>query len=231
MRRKLSRSGGLAGAVLLACSQTGAEDASAQMAPSRAATEPAPRAGAAADTSVAVARDQRHARVGRRLTVRGRVQPPAAGRRVVVQARRAGRWRTLDRARTRGRGGFTLRIRSQRPLSASLRVRAVGTAHARRQTRAIGRLNVYRVASASWYGPGLFGNRTACGQVLTASTVGVAHKQLPCGTRVTLSHRGRSTRVPVVDRGPYVGDREYDLTSAVAQRLGFQGHGPLLVTR
>jgi rare lipoprotein A len=35
----------------------------------------------------------------------------------------------------------------------------------------------------------------------------------------------------VIDRGPYVGGREYDLTAATAQRLGFYGHGPILVTQ
>jgi rare lipoprotein A len=38
-------------------------------------------------------------------------------------------------------------------------------------------------------------------------------------------------RVPVVDRGPFVGGREYDLTAATAQRLGFDGHGTILTTR
>ena len=83
----------------------------------------------------------------------------------------------------------------------------------------------------SWYGPGLYGGHLACGGTLTTGTLGVANKSLPCGARVTLRHRGRTVRVPVVDRGPYVGGREYDLTSATAQKLGFHGHGALLVTR
>ena len=37
--------------------------------------------------------------------------------------------------------------------------------------------------------------------------------------------------MPVIDRGPYVAGREYDLTAATAQRLGFSGHGAILVTR
>ena len=35
----------------------------------------------------------------------------------------------------------------------------------------------------------------------------------------------------VIDRGPYVGGREYDLTGATARRLGFGGHGSILATR
>ena len=63
------------------------------------------------------------------------------------------------------------------------------------------------------------------------SQLGVAHKSLPCGTRVTLRHSGRVVRVRVIDRGPYVGAREYDLTAATAQRLKFTGHGTILSTR
>lgn len=232
MRQTLSRSGGVAGALVLACAQAQTEDAAAQApAVTPAANESAPRATAAARTSLRVVRKQRHTRLGRRLRVRGHLEPAATRRRVLVQVRRAGRWRTLDRGRTRRAGRFTLHVRSNTPLSGRLRVRATATDHARRRTRSIGRLNVYRVAAASWYGPGLFGNRTGCGGVLTTASEGVAHKQLPCGTKVTLSHRGRTMRVPVIDRGPYVGNREFDLTSAVARKLRFQGHGPLLVTR
>jgi rare lipoprotein A len=59
--------------------------------------------------------------------------------------------------------------------------------------------------------------------------MGVAHKSLPCGTLVTIRHRGRQVRVPVTDRGPFVGPREFDLTAAVKQRLGFAGVGTVWV--
>lgn len=72
---------------------------------------------------------------------------------------------------------------------------------------------------ATWYGPGLYGNRTACGRKLTKQTVGVAHRKLPCGTRVVFAHRGRWVRAKVVDRGPYVRGVRWDLTSALAKRL------------
>ncbi len=89
--------------------------------------------------------------------------------------------------------------------------------------RALGRLNVYRAANASWYGPGLYGNRTGCGGTLDAGRLGVAHKSLPCGTMVTLKHGRRSVRVPVIDRGPYVAGREYDLTAATAAAPRLRG--------
>jgi rare lipoprotein A len=97
-------------------------------------------------------------------------------------------------------------------------------------TRRLGRLNVYRFARASWYGPGLYGNRLGCGGTLAPGRLGVAHKSLPCGSRVTLRHRGRTVRVRVIDRGPYAGGREYDLTEATARKLRFRGHGAILTT-
>jgi rare lipoprotein A len=79
---------------------------------------------------------------------------------------------------------------------------------------------VYRRVTATWYGPGFYGNRTACGQRLTTETQGVAHKTLPCGTRIAVRVGGRSAIVPVIDRGPYARGVAYDLTGATARRLG-----------
>lgn len=77
---------------------------------------------------------------------------------------------------------------------------------------------------ATWYGPGLFGNRTACGQTLTKETWGIAHRTLPCGTLLHLVHKGRAVNVRVVDRGPFSG-ATVDLTSRTKSYLRFQsGH-------
>lgn len=70
------------------------------------------------------------------------------------------------------------------------------------------------VVIASWYGPGFYGNRTACGQVYTPQIIGVAHRTLPCGTLVVIEFRGRTMTVPVIDRGPYVAGRTLDLSNA-----------------
>jgi rare lipoprotein A len=99
-----------------------------------------------------------------------------------------------------------------------------------RGRRHAGHLNVFRWAEASWYGPGLYGGHLACGGTLEPGTLGVANKVLPCGTPVTLRHHGHTIRVAVVDRGPYVAGREFDLTAATAQRIGFSGHGPVQVS-
>ena len=82
-------------------------------------------------------------------------------------------------------------------------------------------MTVYRGAVASWYGPGFYGRKTACGQRMTRTLLGVAHKRLPCGAEVAISYEGRSITVPVVDRGPFVRGRRWDLTAATAKALGF----------
>lgn len=73
---------------------------------------------------------------------------------------------------------------------------------------------------ASWYGPGFYGNRTACGQVYSPQIVGVAHKTLPCGTLLVLSYGDRTVTVPVIDRGPYIAGRTLDLSNATRGALG-----------
>jgi peptidoglycan hydrolase-like protein with peptidoglycan-binding domain len=73
--------------------------------------------------------------------------------------------------------------------------------------------------TASWYGPGLWGNRTACGRVLRRSTRGVAHRTLPCGTRMAVYANGRIAIFPVIDRGPHKDGVSLDLTRAAARRL------------
>jgi rare lipoprotein A (peptidoglycan hydrolase) len=83
----------------------------------------------------------------------------------------------------------------------------------------------WRYGGASWYGPGLWGNKTACGQTLRPGTLGVAHKKLPCGTTVKFVYHGKSVVTQVIDRGPYVQGRAWDLTKAASDALGFEGVG------
>jgi rare lipoprotein A len=81
-------------------------------------------------------------------------------------------------------------------------------------------VTVYRGARSTWYGPGLYGHHTACGQVLSHRIMGLAHRTLPCGTPVEVWFGGHSVTVPVIDRGPFSNGARYDLTSATAQQLG-----------
>jgi peptidoglycan lytic transglycosylase len=72
---------------------------------------------------------------------------------------------------------------------------------------------------ATWFGPGFYGKKTACGQTLTPLTLGVANRTLPCGTLVKVSYAGHAITVPVLDRGPY-SFADWDLTARAAQALG-----------
>lgn len=82
----------------------------------------------------------------------------------------------------------------------------------------------FRYAGASWYGgPSMWGRKTACGQTLRPSTLGVAHKTLPCGTTVKLVYHGHVLVTQVIDRGPYVKGRAFDLTKAASEALHFPG--------
>lgn len=83
-----------------------------------------------------------------------------------------------------------------------------------------GSVSVYRRQKATWYGPGFYGSKTACGQTLTKRTLGTAHKTLPCGTRVEFFLRGKRITVPVIDRGPFANGATWDLTLTAMRRLG-----------
>ncbi len=72
-----------------------------------------------------------------------------------------------------------------------------------------------------------YGLPVACGGVLKVPELGVANKTLPCGTEVIFVYGGRAVRVPVIDRGPYIAGREWDLTGATAEALHFPGLGPI----
>lgn len=82
-----------------------------------------------------------------------------------------------------------------------------------------------RSAGATWYGPGLYGNGTACGQTLRPGTIGVAHRTLPCGTTVKFNYHGHSLVTKVIDRGPYTPDNDFDLTNGARLVLDFEGVG------
>jgi rare lipoprotein A (peptidoglycan hydrolase) len=83
--------------------------------------------------------------------------------------------------------------------------------------------SVHTTGIATWFGPGFYGQKTACGQTLTPGVVGVANRTLPCGTLVQVSYKGRALTVPVVDRGPYSNiGADWDLTAGAAEALGIE---------
>ena len=77
------------------------------------------------------------------------------------------------------------------------------------------------MTGASWYGPGFYGNGTACGQKYNKQIIGVAHRTLSCGTLIQFRANGRVITAPVIDRGPYgVAGRDFDLSEGLCVALG-----------
>ena len=84
---------------------------------------------------------------------------------------------------------------------------------------------VFRPAIATWYGPGSYGVKTACGVRLRKTTLGVANRTLRCGMPVAIYYKGKEITVPVIDRGPYANHADWDLTVAAARALGTYAAG------
>ncbi len=79
-----------------------------------------------------------------------------------------------------------------------------------------------RLVAASWYGSQHQGKLMANGQPFNMYADTVAHKNLPLGTRLTLTNpkTGAAVQVKVTDRGPYVSGRSLDLSYSAARKLG-----------
>ncbi|MBS1886933.1 MAG: hypothetical protein JSU06_07060 [Actinobacteria bacterium] len=159
------------------------------------------------------------------VTVRGKVRPSGA-RQVKVVLR--GPSRQVLTIRTKPNGTFRANWEAGEIGNYGLEAFGLHDKQVRGSHSKVRHLTSYRLAGASYYGPGLYGNGVACGGTLEPGTLGVANKTLPCGTMVKLRYHGRQITVPVIDRGPYVVGREYDLTEATKERLGFPGVGDVM---
>jgi len=146
----------------------------------------------------------------------GKTTPAADRRRIAIEELTRGRWVAIAHTLTDANGYFRKRLWPRRLGRLALRVRADGIP-AGRTLMAGSFATVYHQVVASWYGPG---GVTACGEQLGSATLGVANRTLPCGTKVTLRFGGRAVTVPVIDRGPFVAGRDYDLTYATKLALG-----------
>ena len=139
-----------------------------------------------------------------------------SGTEVVIERQVGSGWSTVASATTAPGGSF----------SASWSPKSVGPVTLRAELASGSEVTpgltttVYRASIATYYGPGLWGHRTACGAKLTRSTLGVANRNLPCGTKVSLYYNGKTMLVPVIDRGPYANHANWDLTQATAFALG-----------
>lgn len=87
--------------------------------------------------------------------------------------------------------------------------------------------NAKSCGTASYYGPGLYGQRMANGQIMQPGTMVAAHPNIRLGSwvRVTNRRNGRSVEVKVSDRGPYTGGRIIDVSKTAAYRLGMVQSG------
>jgi peptidoglycan lytic transglycosylase len=161
----------------------------------------------------------------KRARFRGSVTAGAAGRTVTIErfddATQA--WTAVTDTTVNDDGTYLARWRTK--ATGFFRVRAVlqsgGQATAASATPELA-ISVHRPAMATWYGPGFYGRKTACGVRMSRTLLGVAHKTLPCGTQVAVLYKGRRITVPVVDRGPFRRGTSYDLTAATAQALRFE---------
>lgn len=159
------------------------------------------------------------------VTLRGKVRPSGAHRVEVVFGGPQNRVLAL---RTKPNGTFRVKWDAGQIGNYDVTAYGVHDKRVRGSHSKVRHLTSYRLAGASYYGPGLYGNGVACGGTLEPGTLGVANKTLPCGTMVKLRYGGHSITVPVIDRGPYVAGREYDLTEATKDRLHFPGVGDVM---
>jgi rare lipoprotein A len=188
------------------------------LAPAAASAAGASSAGGGAVFAEPVVSADAGAFAGKLAAISGHVTPGSGD--VIVEARLGqGIWTTITTTPTDGAGDFAL---SWKPFKAGLydfRVTPVNAA-ATATAPTLGSLSVYRRQKATWYGPGFYGRRTACHVKLTRRTLGVAHRSLPCGTKVEFFSAGKKITVPVIDRGPYVSGVTWDLTLATTRALG-----------
>jgi rare lipoprotein A (peptidoglycan hydrolase) len=150
----------------------------------------------------------------------------AAGSGVLVQRQAPTGWATVTRTVAAADGRFVARWRPDQLGRSVLRAvpdtgtDTTGTSAQAASGDPTAQVTVYRPATATWYGPGFYGHRTACGVRLTRTLLGVANRSLPCGTMVDVLYHGRTVTVPVIDRGPFTRRARWDLTAAAAQQLG-----------
>jgi rare lipoprotein A len=155
---------------------------------------------------------------GQQVTVSGEVSRAVDADEIIIQEWREAHWWTVKRADLNYRR-FSATFTPKETGSGVVRALIPGS-HGRGQYIAV--LTVFKEAEATWYGPGFYGNSTACGQTYNDTILGVAHRTLPCGTAVTLFFNGVVLTVPVIDRGPY-STADWDLSAETARRLGFSG--------
>jgi peptidoglycan lytic transglycosylase len=162
--------------------------------------------------------------LGHTVRLHGTLSPGDAGRTVLVQRQAAdGTWAQTATAVVADDGTFLARWRARQMGHYEVRATMAGATSRAAGLALTANLAVYRPARATFFGPHFYGKPTACGETMSRTLLGVAHRSLPCGTPVEVMYHGQSITVPVVDRGPFTRGVRFDLTSATAQALGMTG--------
>ena len=162
--------------------------------------------------------------LGSPVSLTGMLAGSGSGRSAEIQLQgQSGRWLTVASGPAARDGSFELSWRA--PKSGRFLARAVpaGIRTSDLTTTPTTVITVHNKTQATWYDQA--GTTSACGVKLRKTTLGVAHKTLPCGTLLDFSFHGKSITVPVIDRGPYGRGISYDLTIEAAKRLGFVNTG------
>jgi rare lipoprotein A len=89
------------------------------------------------------------------------------------------------------------------------------------------------IGTASWYGPGFHGKKTASGERFNQHAMTAAHRTLPLGSKVRVTNlkTNKSVIVTINDRGPFARGRIIDLSKGAAQTIGIAGTGKVSIAR
>lgn len=211
-------------AAMLASSAVLCASAGAQGPPLPGAPSAAPEPTVVLSTGSVTLRTRSVGLLGHALVFTGLALDSRAGHEVIIQRYRPASRSWVNAAGTQVKAHGAFKARWVTNLSGRVLIRALVTAPgaarvASSESSPPARITIYRPSLATYFGAGFYGKRTACGQLLTPFTLGVANRTLPCGTLVDVSYGGRHMTVPVIDRGPYANGANWDLTEATAQAL------------
>lgn len=132
-------------------------------------------------------------------------------------------WTPVADATAASNGTFSATWHPARPGEVTIRAEIQGSQASSAAAAPTVSVTLYRRSTATLYGPGFYGHRTACGRILRRNTIGVANRTLKCGTPVQIYYKGQVITVPVIDRGPYAHGANWDLTMATGRTIGMLG--------
>jgi len=107
----------------------------------------------------------------------------------------------------------------------------VSSCHRKRVPASSEKVSGTETGMASFYAESYHGRKTANGEIYNSSKLTAAHKKLPFGTKVKVTNlsNGKSVKVRINDRGPFVAGRIIDLTRSAAQKIDMVNEGVVRV--